>query len=216
MAAFCSAEFRWFELLVRILCDARPALRMMDVIYLYGQTEDNQSSTLARAVRLSKEARRPKVGIPLLGNEAGFPGFEDWKRSLLSGGVAAERIVGVPLAEDLPPSTYSEALGLVRLARENGWERVCVVAPPLHIVSAFISTVSAVQRENYDLAAYSAPTNDVNWQRRVVHSQGVTTGTRKELLRGEFERLHRYHAKGDLVTAEEVLAYLDQRDAQEE
>lgn len=44
------------------------------------------------------------------------------------------------------------------------------------------------------------------------HSQGVLEGTITQLLKGELERIEKYHTKGDLMSINDILKYLDSRD----
>jgi hypothetical protein len=74
-----------------------------------------------------------------------------------------------------------------------------------------MTAVTVALREYPDLQLYSYPGVALPWQAGVVHSQGQTRGTRSELIAGEFERIRKYHEKGDLASVEEVLDYLNKR-----
>jgi hypothetical protein len=47
---------------------------------------------------------------------------------------------------------------------------------------------------------------------RVVHSQGRLVAERRGLILEELKRIETYVRKGDLISLEEVIAYLNRRD----
>ena len=146
-------------------------------------------------------------------NKHGYPGFETWRKELLRMGVSDKAIV--PLrAETINESvnTLTEAQALVRYALTQGWRHVYITAAPFHQLRAFITTVSVLLREYPELLVYNAVGTPLPWSERVRHSQGTLITTRKGLLTTEMERIHSYHLKGNLVSPEEVLAYLERRD----
>jgi hypothetical protein len=67
-------------------------------------------------------------------------------------------------------------------------------------------------REYPALRVHSAPGAPLAWDVHARHSQGVLEAPRTQLIDAELERIARYTAKGDLVPAREVLAYLEARD----
>lgn len=216
MEKFCPDGKNWFSLLTRIICDTEPATGgPVDVAYMFGQTAQNQGSALKALASLWFGKKVKQIAISSMGAiKDCHPGYPSWKKELMAAGVPESEFCAVDPAPDLPPCTDSEARGLVALAKESGWKSIFVVSPPLHIVRAFISTVSAVRKAGADMLVYSKPGAADNWQETVVHSQCVAKGPRKDLLSGELERILRYHDQGNLMSAEEVLAYLDWRDAQ--
>lgn len=46
---------------------------------------------------------------------------------------------------------------------------------------------------------------------QVRHSQGILQGKRKNFIHTEYKRIIMYHEKGDLVSCEEILSYLERR-----
>lgn len=206
-----SAYVELDELITRILCDTAPRHKV-DVAYLFSETADNEASVLKAGVFLYGLGPVNKLAIAYLGKKFGYPGFRSWVKKLVSMGIPQKDIYLIPLAKDFPPSTDAEALGLVRYAKANGWKSIYVVAPPLHQMRAFITTVSHAMREKSDIKIYSFPGIPQSWEEHVVHSQGIQKGTRSELLADELEKIEKYYRKGDLVSAEEVLEYLERRD----
>ncbi|MBI2048864.1 MAG: YdcF family protein [Candidatus Liptonbacteria bacterium] len=203
--------FELDELITRILCDTAPRHKV-DAAYLFSETVDNEASVLKAAVFLYGLGPVNKLAVAHLGRKFGYPGFRSWVKKLVAMGVPQKDVRLIPLAKDFPPSTDAEALGLVRYAKAKGWKSIYVVAPPLHQLRAFITTVSHAMKEKSDVKVYSFPGIPQSWEEHVVHSQGIQKGTRSELLAKELEKIERYYREGDLVSGEEVLGYLNKRD----
>lgn len=206
-----SYYFEFDELITRVLCDSIPKGKV-DVAYLFAETSDNEASVLKAGYFLYKFGPARRLAISLLKRGYGYPGFENWRRKILKMGVASKDLFGVPEARDFPPSTSAEALGFVRFAKMKKWKTAYIVAPPLHQLRAFITTVSSVIKEKSNLKVYSFPGTAQNWLEHVVHSQGILRGSRHALIRNELQKIERYRKKGDLISAREVLDYLNKRD----
>ncbi len=200
------------ELVTRVLCDTAVPGGVADALYLFGETHDNESSVFAAALLAWKLKRTKQVALCGMRRGAGYPGFSNWKKKLAALGVPAKNIVGIKLASKFPPSTHAEAWGLARTAKKNKWKNVYVVAPPLHQLRAFVTTVTAFMREKVPARIYNFVGLPQRWEEHIVHSQGVQKGTRSGLLIEEFKKIEGYYKKGDLVSAADVLDYLDRRD----
>ncbi len=200
------------ELVTRVMCDTAAPVRVADAAYLFGETADEESSSLAAAALCWKLKRVKCVGVCGVGEVAGYPGFENWKAKLIKLGVPGKNIIGIPLANDFPPSTHAEAWGLARFVKKNKWKNIYIIAPPLHQLRAFVTAVSAIIREEAAVKAYSFVGIPEEWEEHIVHSQGKEQGkTRSEFLDDELKKIEVYYKKGDLVSGEEVLTYMDER-----
>lgn len=199
------------ELITRVLCDAATSGKV-EAAYLFGETRDNQSSVLKAAVFLYGLGPVKKLGLCGLSEGHGYPGFENWRDELVEMGVKKEGIFSVPPSDKFPPSTDAEAWGLINYAKSNGWKNIFVIAPPLHQLRAFVSTVSAVIKSKSNLMVYSFPGIPQSWEEHITHSQGILKGTRSELLGDELAKIEKYYKNGDLVSAADVLEYMDERD----
>ncbi len=202
------------EVITRVFCDtAPPRSGKADAAYLFAETKDNENSAFAAALLIWRLRRVKKIAICDLGNIAGYPGVESWRKSLVSLGIPRSAIVTVKPAREFPPSTNAEALGLVRFAKKNNkWKTIYVIAPPLHQLRAFISAVSFAQKENRKLRIYNFPGIPQRWEERIIHSQGIQKGTRSELIGEELKKIGRYRKEGSLLSAEDILEYLNKRD----
>ena len=198
--------------MVRTLCDD-DGIRVVDTAYLFAQTTDNENSSLITGARLYRDNRVGLLGI-CAGNDhaaSGYSGFSSWKEKLTRLGVPEHAILGI----DIPDgnlNTLTEATTLVRESKRRALKTLRVIASPFHQIRCFISTVSVVLREYPELKVYSKVGYAMEWNKRVAHSQMTTIGKRSELIAGELDRINRYHEKGDLVSPDEIINYLDQRD----
>ncbi len=200
------------ELITRVLCDTASPARVVDAAYCFGETLDNESSVLAAALLVWKLKRVNRIALCGEKAVAGYPGFENWKAKIVKLGIGAKNIIGIPTDHDFPPSTHAEAWGLARYARKSKWKNIYVIAPPLHQFRAFVTTVTAFKREKVPARIYNFVGLPQRWEEHIIHSQGIQEGTRSELLGEELKKIETYYKKGDLVSADEVLKYLDDRD----
>jgi hypothetical protein len=119
--------------------------------------------------------------------------------------------------------THAEAVSLVQLIKgDRSIARLFVVSSGWHIVRAACEVVSQVIVQGlaggdrflpvYIVPAWESPARA--WTQKGLGSQStVGAKTPLEELENELAKLKAYCAKGDLKTAQEILAYFDQRDA---
>jgi hypothetical protein len=199
------------EITIRVMCDVR-AENTIDAVYLYGQTQDNQSSVLSAACQMLKEKRIRKILIADSGPKSGYPGFTLWEKALREMGVPKTALSGVDLRQTTTLNTLIEANAMIQYAKRNQYESIYIVASPFHQLRAFMTSVTAAQNFYPEIKIYSHNGHPLPWRDHVVHSQGETSGRRRELIGGEFERIKKYQQKGDLAQDADVLNYLNQRD----
>ena len=72
-----------FEIAVRAFCDVR-AGDTADAVFLYSQTEDNQSSLLWAAQQLLEQGRVKRILITDSGPRSGYPGYAAWEEAFLA------------------------------------------------------------------------------------------------------------------------------------
>ena len=198
-------------LTARVLADYCPDT-VAEAAYLFSETRDNEVSVMGMGAQLVRDGRARRLVLCDGGTDAGYPGAEDWRGRLTSGfDVPVKSIETVQIPGRSAPNTRSEAETIVKKARDEGWEMVLIVAPAFHQIRAFATAVSAASRLCPSLKLYSVPGLPLRWGEKVVHSQGVVTGTRAAIFDGELDRLDLYHEKGDILSAKAILEYLDQR-----
>jgi len=206
-----SSYFELNELITRVFCDATPP-GQIDAAYLFAETPDNEVSVFEAGSFLYDMKLIKKVAICKFKKALGYLGSKNWLRKLVAMGVIEKDVEKIPPGRDFPPSTQAEALGLVRFAMQKGWKSIYIVAPPLHQLRAFITTISEVVKEKSKLKVYSFPGLPQKWGDCIVHSQGVHKGTRSNFLGMELKKIEKYYRKGDLISTKSILTYLDARD----
>ncbi len=218
---------RVFQLLTRVMTDSD--LNHLNcppktIVYLVSQTEDNGDSVLDRAgdfVATVRRAAMLKTAVV-----CGYPGFDRWFN--LMGGNDENfgdpmttwkflELHEVPNAQEFEEkgqaNTLTEMIGLARTAKERGWKQVILISAPFHQLRSFVTLVSVARTVYPKLKVYNAVGCEVDWQEKVIHSQGKATGTRVEILMRELENIQKYHQKGDLLGPDEILDYLNKRDS---
>jgi hypothetical protein len=199
------------EAVVRILCDVRPQCAA-DAAYLFAQTRDNDSSVIAVAKNIIEDSVASRILLLSTRIRQGYPGFQVWKAKLLELGISETLITPVELNQGEPHNTLTEATALIRFAKQSQYKAIVVSAAPFHQVRVFMTAVRAASNEFPSLRIYNFPGIALPWTEQVVHSQGMLTATRARLIQAEFERINNYYRKGDLISFDAALNYLDQRE----
>jgi len=210
MSIFTTDIVEYARLAHRVLCDEPPPDEI-DAICFFGQTEENDMFALrAIAKRWQKHQCLVLVGTCERIERGGLivRGSDAWVSTLEELGVHPGSILVYPMSDKLPPSTDAEALGMVEAIRENSWTRFVIVVPPLHAIRAFVSLVSACVKSGLDVAIWSAPATAPAWDEDVFHSGSMPSAPRVDQIAGEFGKIMAYCAKGDHLTAAEVLEWL--------
>ncbi len=202
------------KLFRKVMEDASRPPSEADLVYLVGQTRSNESSVLDKAAEL-------KGLIGLIGyngteEACGFPGFDHWKQELLSRNVAAGNIVGIEGSLVMADQkqiihTLSELEAMVVYAKQQKLERVVLVAPYWHLLRSFMTAVLACRRQYPSLRVYPVLGVPLLWDEPALHSQGKVGGIRADFMFQETVRLFAYYEQGNLPSAEETLAYMQQR-----
>lgn len=196
---------------VRILCDVRPQC-IADAAYLFAQTQDNESSVIAVAKNIIEDSVASRILLLSTRIRQGYPGFQVWKAKLLELGIPETLITPVELKHAEPHNTLTEATALIRFAKQSQYKAIVVSAAPFHQVRVFMTAVRIALNEFPNLRIYNFPGITLPWTEQVVHSQGMLAATRARLIQAEFERIDNYYQKGDLISFDKVINYLDQRD----
>ncbi len=200
-----------YVLTAYVLCDSMPPKSVEpDFGYLFGQTNSNQKSVLDAGFLLWK-TKKIKIGILKHKETPNCASFETWRRKLCSRGVRKGDIIAINSLE-INNDTLNEAQSLVRFAKDRGLGSIYITAAPFHQLRAFMTTISVAKKEFPKLRVYNAVGSRLNWSEYGIHSGGMLKGRRYEFLESEWERIRRYHKKGDLVSLAEAVAYLKKRD----
>lgn len=123
--------------------------------------------------------------------------FEEIKPFILKGGVPECDLIH----EDKSLHTRQQAIEVVKMAMENGWKKLALVASHEHQYRAYLTFLREVLDTSSGLILYNAPARNLNW---FIDSGW---GTRFDRLEAEFDRIEKYYEKGHLATANEVIEY---------
>ena len=187
-----------------------------DAFYPVAETRDNQMLALMRCQELYR--RNSLIAITDGDEKNGYVGFNYSQEYLSSRGICKDDIVRIT-SEELAVrfNTLTEVEAVIRHAKVAQWRMLFVVGAAFHHLRAYITFVSVALREYPDILLISVPGYSGDWNKRVLHSQGIVSGTRMELLMGELDRLADYYADSyattrHLAPPDAILAYMDRRE----
>jgi len=212
-----ATEEELFKLATVVQHDTVPA--RLEAAYLFGNTPDLEESILARAAEIALNDAVDLLCLCGLGQGVGpddlrhaiaYRGGEAWKHGLEKRGVETDRIIEIP-QPDPTPHTGTEAMRFVEWCDEEGVVDAGIVVHPAHALRAFTSVVSAIVKTRSKVRAYVIVADDRAWSKEALYSQHGERKMRMDMIEGELDRLNRWHAKGDLVSAGEVIEYLTWR-----
>ncbi len=123
--------------------------------------------------------------------------FDEVKPFIIGGGVAENDLIH----ENKSLHTQQQAVEVVKMAVENGWKKLALVASHDHQYRAYLTFLREVLDTKSGLILYNTPVRNLNW---FVDSGW---GMRFDRLLGEFDRIERYSAVGHLANAQEVIEY---------
>ncbi len=123
--------------------------------------------------------------------------FEDVRPFILNAGVPEEDLIH----EDKSLQTQQQAMEVVKMAIDNGWKRLALVASHEHQYRAYLTFLRQVLDTKSGIVLYNAPIRNLDW---FVDSGW---GTRFDRLKAEIDRIEKYSAFGHLANAQEVIEY---------
>ena len=138
-----------FRLATFVMADYPPTQKL-DAAYLYGHTPANEISILQTGLNLYECGGTQLLALcgggpylppnPLPDAEVAYSGGPAWRNWLEEHGVEKEDLDEIPR----PPLSHTgtEAYSFVEHARAHRWKTVGVVACPMHMLRAFVCTVS--------------------------------------------------------------------------
>ncbi len=227
MNSWCPDPLDLFRLAAIVHNDRLPETRP-DAVYLFGHTSDNEGSVLEALLPLLHRYSKSGDEFPVYLCGGGpynpvaefhnapvaYSGFESWYGWLIEKAYLDDADIHAILRPSVS-HTGTEAESIVRSASQLSWKSLVVVAAHMHILRAFTNTVTFATRLYPELQVYAmAGMPPRSWMQEVLSSQGTVHGSILDTgIAAEWERLNRWHAKGDLIAAKEVLGYIAKRDA---
>ena len=152
-----------------------------------------------KAVDLYKKGMGKKIVFSgaIVQKEYGSYPFEEVKPFILNAGVPEEDLIH----EDKSLQTQQQAVEVVKMAIENSWKRLALVASHEHQYRAYLTFLRQVLDSKSGIILYNAPVRNLDW---FVDSGW---GMRFNRLKAEIERIEKYSAFGHLANAQEVVEY---------
>ncbi|MCR5669024.1 MAG: YdcF family protein [Lachnospiraceae bacterium] len=155
--------------------------------------------------RINKAAELYKTGIVkkvvfsgnIVDKKYGSYPFEELKSTILGAGVSEEDMIH----EDVSMNTLEQAQQIVKMASENGWKRLVLVASAEHQYRAYLTFLKEILNKESDILLFNQPARNLSW----FIDDGW--GDRFHRLDAEFDRIERYTALGHLATVEDVVKY---------
>jgi len=125
-----------------------------------------------------------------------FP-FSDVLPHILKTGIPEKAIIH----EDKSLNTREQAIEVVKMAMENKWNRLILVATHEHQYRAYLTFLREVIDRNSNIILYNSPVRNLGWF--------IETGWGKRIdrLEQEFNRIDRYSELGRLATYKEAIEY---------
>ena len=159
-----------------------------------------------KAVDLYKKGLGKKIVFSgaIVQKEYGSYPFEEVKPFILKAGVPEEDLIH----EDKSLHTRQQAVEVVKMAMENGWKKLALVASHEHQYRAYLTFLREVLDTKSGIILYNAPVRNLNW---FVDSGW---GMRFDRLKAEIERIEKYSAFGHLANAQEVVEYQQWKEKQ--
>lgn len=159
-----------------------------------------------KAVDLYKKGLGKKIVFSgaIVQKEYGSYPFEEVKPFILNAGVPEEDLIH----EDKSLQTRQQAVEVVKMAMNNGWKRLALVASHEHQYRAYLTFLRQVLDSKSGIILYNAPVRNLDW---FVDSGW---GKRFDRLKAEIERIEKYSAYGHLANAQEVVEYQQWKEKQ--
>lgn len=159
-----------------------------------------------KAVDLYKEGLGKKIVFSgaIVQKEYGSYPFEEIKPFILKAGVPEEDLIH----EDKSLQTQQQAVEVVKMAMENGWKRLVLVASHEHQYRAYLTFLRQVLDSKSGIILYNAPVRNLNW---FIDSGW---GMRFDRLKAEMERIEKYSSYGHLANVQDVVEYQQWKEKQ--
>jgi uncharacterized SAM-binding protein YcdF (DUF218 family) len=120
--------------------------------------------------------------------------------------------LGVPksdiIHEDISQNTREQAGEVMKLALDNKWKKLILVATHEHQYRAYLTFLREVLNRQKEVLLYNAPVRNLKW------FEENPWGRRIDRLGQEFIRIEEYSIKGHLANLDEVIKYQEWKEKQ--
>lgn len=129
--------------------------------------------------------------------EYGSYPFSDVLPQLIGAGIKKEDLIH----ENKSLNTREQAVEVVKMAIENGWKRIALVASHEHQYRAYLTFLREVIDTNSNIILYNTPARNLGW------FEDSNWGVRFDRLKQEFLRIEKYSTLGHLASFKEAIDY---------
>jgi uncharacterized SAM-binding protein YcdF (DUF218 family) len=136
--------------------------------------------------------------------EYGSYPFSDILPHVLESGVPES----VVIHENVSQNTREQALEVMKLASENNWRKLILVATHEHQYRAYLTFLKELLISNPNIILYNAPARNLKW------FDVNPWGRRIDRLEQEIEKINIYFDKGHLASVEETMKYQEWKELQ--
>lgn len=120
--------------------------------------------------------------------------------------------LGVPesdiIHEDVSQNTREQAVEIMKLALENKWQKLILVATHEHQYRAYLTFLKEVFFVNRGIILFNAPVRNLKW------FEANPWGRRIDRLEQEMKRIDAYYNKGHLASIDDVIKYQEWKELQ--
>lgn len=178
-------------------------LKKSDAIVLL---EGDGLNRYEKAVNLYKQGWAPKIVFSggIIDYEYGSFPFTDVLPHILIQGIPEADIIH----EDKSLNTREQAVEVVKIALQNGWKRLILVATHEHQYRAYLTFLREVIDAKSGILLFNAPVRNLTWFTE------NPWGRRFDRLEQEFNRIEKYSQSGHLATFEEAIKYQQWKEEQ--
>ncbi len=158
-----------------------------------------------KAVDLYKKGLVTKIvfsGNAVDRNYGSYP-YAEVKSFIIDAGVPESDLIH----EDKSLHTRQQAIEVIKMAEENGWKKLALIASQEHQYRAYLTFLREILDTGSKLILYNVPVRNLSW---FIDSGW---GTRFERLSDEFDRIEEYSAKGHLANTQEAIEYQKWKEA---
>ena len=196
------------QLYQMVMHDQRPSF--VHGIYLFVEHEDNEDSSFKGVIELIDKNAAAEIFLMNHGKYAGSPGYMHWHEKLEKY-VGSGRIRPIRIDNPLGINTMSESIALLRYAYEEKRKSFYLVAPPFHILRAFMTAASVAIRHGSEINFFAYPGAPQDLNKSVKHSQGKGPFPRWKWFELELESIRTYSSQKDLEPIQRIIQYMNNR-----
>mgnify|MGYP003706162609 FL=1 len=129
-------------------------------------------------------------------NYGSYP-YSDILPKILNLGIPEKDIIH----EKKSKNTKEQAIEVIKIANENNWKKLILVATHDHQYRAYLTFLKEVFNNGKDIILFNSPVRNLKW------FEDNVWGKRIDNINNEFIKIEKYMKVGDLATYEEAIIY---------